>query len=67
LLSLIVAICPAEVVEQIIQKLVLEEHPRCLLLPTVIALVFIVVVSGVVLNSWRKEKRWSSRSRDRDL
>jgi serine/threonine protein kinase len=29
--------------------------------------VFIVVVSGVVLNSWRKEKRWSSCSRDRDL
>jgi hypothetical protein len=34
-----------------------------ILLPTIVAFVLIVVVSGVVLNSWRKEKRRASRTR----
>jgi hypothetical protein len=44
-----------------------QRSSAAILLPTVVALVLIVVISGVVLNTWRKEKRRSSRSRDRDL
>jgi hypothetical protein len=37
--------------------------PVAILLPTIVAFVLIVVVSGVALNSWRKEKRRASRTR----